>query len=64
MEGNYHSGWFKHPTLDLIKIFDSNNEWVYQCYTKNGKKPVSKEKTIDSWTWTLAEPADLDFDDY
>lgn len=64
MEGNYRAGWFNHPTLDLIKVFMSNRDWVYQCYTKNGQKAVSKEKTLDPWTWALAEAAYVDFDDY
>ncbi|MCK5232840.1 MAG: hypothetical protein KAR13_21380 [Desulfobulbaceae bacterium] len=64
MEGNYSAGWFNHPSLDLIKVFVSNQDWVYQCYTKNGQKAVSKEKTLDAWTWALAENAYVDFDDY
>ena len=58
MDGTFIEGWFNHPNLGLIKIYLTGGDWVYQCYTKNGQKAVSKERPLDSWTWALSEPAD------
>lgn len=57
MEGSYKEGWYHHPSLGLIRVFVSGSDWVYVCYTRNGKKALSKERTIDGWTWALSEPA-------
>jgi hypothetical protein len=55
MDGSYHEGFFDHPGQGLIKIFkNSNEEWVFECYTSNGTKPLSKERPLDSWTWALS----------
>lgn len=56
MDGSFEDGWYKHPTLGLIKIFQKNNSWVYQCYTTSGEKPLSKDRPLDQWTWALSEP--------
>lgn len=61
MDGTFTEGWFNHPNLGLIKIYLSSGDWVYQCYTKNGQKALSKERPLDSWTWALSEPADRVF---
>ena len=54
MEGQITPGWFRHPQIGLIKIFSNENqEWVYQCYSDKGTRLLSKEKSIDSWTWAL-----------
>ncbi len=56
MDGQFAEGWYKHPQLGLLKIFmDKTKSWVYQCYTSNGAKPLSKEKDLDQWTWVLCE---------
>ena len=61
MFGNYQDGWFQHPTLGLIKIFiNAKQTWVYQCYTRNGKKPLSNERPLDKWTWALSEYHDFE----
>ncbi|MFH7319168.1 hypothetical protein ACHHRT_01005 [Desulfurivibrio sp. D14AmB] len=57
MEGSFREGWFKHPTLGLIRIFIKGPDWVYVCYTSNGEKALSKERPLDSWTWALSEPS-------
>lgn len=55
MEGPYKEGWYTHPNLGLIKITRGEADMVYQCYTKNAQKPLSKERPLDAWTWTLSE---------
>lgn len=55
MHGEFQEGWYEHPTLGIIKIFRNNDSWVYQCYTTNQKKALSKERTLDPWTWALCE---------
>ena len=55
MDGQFKPGWYIHPNLALIKIFQKGPRWVYQCYTKNGQKAVSKERELDTWTWALSE---------
>ncbi|MDZ7641098.1 MAG: hypothetical protein U5J62_03605 [Desulfurivibrio sp.] len=55
MEGTYQEGWYNHPTLGLIRIYVSGTDWVYVCYTRNGKKALSKERPLDGWTWALSE---------
>ncbi len=62
MDGSYAEGWYKHPNHGLIKIFlKDGREWVYQCYTTNGDKPLSKDRPLDSWTWALSEATDKTF---
>ena len=58
MDGMFAEGWYEHPSLGLIKIYLKSGEWVYQCYTKNGQKALSKERPLDSWTWALSEPSE------
>lgn len=60
MDGSYKEGWYSHPSLGLIKIFLSSQNWVFQCYTQNGQKALSRERPLDGWTWALSEPADLE----
>lgn len=56
MDGQIIPGWFRHPKLGLIKVFaNENQEWVYQCFSDSGTRALSKEKTVDSWTWALCE---------
>ena len=55
MDGSYKDGMYTHPSLGLIKIFIDDGEWVYQCYTSNGAKPVSNPKPLDQWTWAMSE---------
>lgn len=62
MDGRYKDGWYTHPNLGLIRIFLKDYDWFYQCYTQNGSKPLSKERALDSWTWALSEPANIDPD--
>ncbi|MBU0730863.1 MAG: hypothetical protein KKA70_14090 [Proteobacteria bacterium] len=57
MDGTFQEGMYTHPNLGLIKILFKNNNWVYQCYTKSGDKPLSKERPLDQWTWALSEAA-------
>ncbi len=57
MDGAMEAGWFMHPKNDLIKVFLSGDQWVYQCYSSNGKRVLSKERPMDSWTWALSTPA-------
>ena len=61
MDGTYTEGWFTHPTQGLIRVFLKGGEWVFQCYTKNGQKALSKERPLDSWTWALSEAEQQDF---
>ena len=57
MEGPVKEGLYNHPSQGVIKIFHKENEsWVFQCYTKNGQKAISREKSLDTWTWALSEP--------
>ncbi|MFC1524704.1 hypothetical protein ACFL6N_07935 [Thermodesulfobacteriota bacterium] len=56
MDGTYQEGMYSHPSLGTIRIFQKNNNWVYQCYTTRGHKPLSRERPIDPWTWALSEP--------
>lgn len=54
MDGQITAGWFRHPKLELIKVFENDKQtWVYQCYSESGKRALSKEKALDSWTWAL-----------
>ena len=55
MEGPFQAGWYNHNTLGLIKISQVNGNWVYQCYKRNGSKPISNKKPLDQWTWTMSE---------
>ena len=57
MDGNYKEGFFKHPTLGKINVFENQKQkiWVYKCYTKNGRRALSKERRLDQWTWALSE---------
>lgn len=55
MDGQFKEGWYNHPNLGLIKISEKGSSWVYRCYTRNGQKPVSKERALDTWTWALSE---------
>ncbi|ADH85063.1 hypothetical protein [Desulfurivibrio alkaliphilus] len=57
MEGTFQEGWYTHPTLGLIRVFTSGSEWVYVCYTSNGRKALSRERPLDGWTWALSEPS-------
>ncbi|OGR07696.1 MAG: hypothetical protein A2511_00640 [Deltaproteobacteria bacterium RIFOXYD12_FULL_50_9] len=59
MDGSFQEGWYKHPTLGLIKIFQKNYTWVYMCYASNGQKPLSKDRPLDQWTWALSEPEEI-----
>ena len=57
MDGQISPGWYRHPKLGLIKVFmNENQDWVYQCYSDSGSRVLSKEKSIDSWTWALCAP--------
>lgn len=63
MDGTFQEGWYMHPKEELIRI--SQNEegnWVYRCYSVNGKRALSKDRPLDSWTWALSERAPDDFD--
>ena len=56
MEGSIIDGWYIHPSLGIIKIYRSKiNVWVYQCYSKDGSRALSKERPIDQWTWVMCE---------
>jgi len=56
MEGGCKEGWYEHQSMGVIKIFQNQNgSWVYQCYTSNGAKPLSRERPLDSWTWALSQ---------
>lgn len=59
MEGQIIDGWYRHPKLGLIKIFENINKkaWVYQCYSDSGARALSLEKPLDAWTWALCEHA-------
>ena len=59
MDGTFTAGWYNHPTLGLIRVYLKGNEWVYQCYTQNGQKALSKERPLDSWTWALSEESPI-----
>ena len=59
MDGAYKDGWYIHPSLGLIKISLNDHEWVYQCYSQNAQKALSKERPLDSWTWALSEEAPM-----
>ena len=61
MDGSFSEGWFNHPNLGLIRIYTKGAEWVYQCYTKNGKRALSKERPLDGWTWALSEPSEMEY---
>lgn len=54
MQGAYEAGFYEHPNLGLIKIFTKDGTWVYQCYKRNGSKPLSGPKPLDQWTWTMS----------
>jgi hypothetical protein len=56
MDGPVKEGFYNHPNLGVIKIFQKNESWVYQCYTRNTQKAVSRERSLDTWTWALSEP--------
>ncbi|MBW1792479.1 MAG: hypothetical protein JRJ14_09545 [Deltaproteobacteria bacterium] len=57
MEGPVKEGFYTHPNSGVIKIFQKENgSWVYQCYTQSGQKAISREKSLDTWTWALCEP--------
>ncbi|MBU0483255.1 MAG: hypothetical protein KKB30_01910 [Proteobacteria bacterium] len=56
MDGSYEPGLYNHPTLGLIKIFLTEDNWVYQCYTQKGTKALSNPRPLDVWTWALSEP--------
>lgn len=60
MDGTFTEGWFTHPNHGLIRVFSKNGGWLYQCYTKNGQKALSKERLLDQWVWALSEAADQD----
>ncbi|MGM0680732.1 MAG: hypothetical protein ACQES8_00695 [Thermodesulfobacteriota bacterium] len=55
MHGEFQEGWYKHPSLGIVKIFRNGDNWVYQCYTTNQKKALSHERPLDTWTWALCE---------
>jgi hypothetical protein len=55
MDGTFKDGMYSHPNLGLIKIFSKDGNWVYQCYTSNGQKPLSSPKPLDQWTWVMSE---------
>ncbi|OKY76766.1 MAG: hypothetical protein BM485_01465 [Desulfobulbaceae bacterium DB1] len=57
MDGQYKPGWYIHPNLALIKIYQSGQSWVYRCYSSSGQKALSKERPLDQWTWALSEPS-------
>ena len=58
MDGQITAGWYRHPKLGLIKIFENDKRsWVYQCYSESGTRALSKEKSMDSWTWALCAHA-------
>ncbi len=57
MDGKIKTGWYVHPNLSLIKVYEKNGAWVYQCYKRNGSKAISKERDLDQWTWALSEPS-------
>ena len=56
MDGPFQAGWYDHPQYGVIKIFENEKEWVYVCYTSSGAKKVSRQKSLDSWTWVASEP--------
>ena len=57
MEGPVKEGFYNHPNNGVIRIFQKENgNWVYQCYTQNAQKAISREKSLDNWTWALSEP--------
>ena len=58
MDGQITAGWYRHPKLGLIKIFENDKRaWVYQCYSESGTRALSKEKAMDTWTWALCDAA-------
>ncbi|MBI4792461.1 MAG: hypothetical protein HY789_07020 [Deltaproteobacteria bacterium] len=57
MDGHFKPGWYIHPSLALIKIYQKDQNWVYQCYTASGQKSISKERPLDQWVWALSEPS-------
>lgn len=57
MDGSISEGWYVHPKLGLIKIYrNSTEEWAYKCYSDSGTRVLSKEKSLDKWTWALCQP--------
>ena len=62
MDGNYSEGWYRHPQLGLIKVFENEEkgQWVYQCFSDSGARALSLEKPIDGWTWALAEKTKME----
>jgi len=57
MDGQVTAGWYRHPKLGLIKIFENKNRlWVYQCFSESRARALSLEKEMDKWTWALCEP--------
>lgn len=60
MEGKITGGWYQHPKLGRIKIYENDKrEWVYQCYSESGQRALSKEKNLDAWVWALCFPAPI-----
>lgn len=59
MDGQITAGWYRHPKLGLIKIFESKNAWAYQCFSDSGARALSKEKSMDAWTWALCEKSSM-----
>lgn len=58
MDGQITAGWYRHPKLGLIKVFENDKRaWVYQCYSESGTRALSKEKSVDNWTWALCDRA-------
>lgn len=55
MDGMYAEGWYEHPSEGRIRIVHKDGEWVYQCYTQNGQKALSKERPLDNWIWALSD---------
>jgi len=61
MDGLMTQGWYDHPQLGLIKIFENKkNNWVFVCYSKKGTRILSKERALDQWTWALCESSQRD----
>jgi len=58
MEGPYAVGWYRHPSLGLIRVFVEKGVWLYRCYSESGDRVLSRDKTLDSWTWAFSVSTD------
>ncbi|MBA3013737.1 MAG: hypothetical protein FP815_02160 [Desulfobulbaceae bacterium] len=61
MDGQISAGWYRHPKLGLIKIYQNNKQaWAYQCFSDSGTRALSREKSLDTWTWALCDRSPIE----